>query len=391
MKDLFTRFIYTILGFIFIFSSLSFKPLSTENDIINSEPSEKFESTFFNKKSITDGPYIFYENNEILVKWVQNNRLKEKAIHENNFKIINRKFGFDFEPNWLVQNNTDSINYIQNYNDVEDLIAVSDVHGQYNLLIKLLQKHKVIDKHFNWIFDKGHLVILGDVFNRGPKVTEILWLIFRLEQQANEKGGMVHVMLGNHELMVLNNDLRYVHEKYTKSAELMSTTYDQLYSENSFLGKWLRKKPIIVKVNDMLFVHAGISPEFITKGFTQPQVNKLFSEKIIGKSKKSILEDSSLTFLNGKNGPIWYRGYFKEPFLSEYIINKVLKNLNVKHIIVGHTSMPIIVSPYNGRIIGIDSSIKYGENGEILIFSKGKYNRGTEQGSIIPINIIKEH
>ena len=385
MKDLFTKFIYTILGFIFIFSSLSFKPLSLKNDIINSEPSEKFESNFFRKKYINDGPYIFYENNEILVKWIQHNSLKEKKIRKNNFNVINRKFGIDFDPNWIEQINTDSINYTQNYNGVENLIAVSDVHGQYNLLIKLLQKHKVIDKQFNWIFDKGHLVILGDVFDRGPDVTKIIWLIFRLEQQAKENGGMVHVMIGNHELMVLNNDLRYIHKKYVISSELMSTTYDKLYSENSFLGKWLRKKPIIVKINDMLFVHAGVSPKLVKYGFTQSQINELFLNKIIGKSDKFILADPELSLLRGKDGPVWYRGYFRNTIITEQEVSELLRYFDTKHIIVGHTSMPNIVSYYDSKIIGIDSSIKYGDSGEILILKNNEFYRGTSNGALIKL------
>ena len=385
MKNLFRRFIYTILGFIFIFSSLSFKPLSTKNDIIYSEPSGKFKSNFFSKKYITDGPYIFYENDEILVKWIQYDGLKEKKIREKNFNIINRKFGFDFEPNWIEQINTDSINYTQNYEGVENLIAVSDIHGQYNLLIKLLQKHNVIDKQFNWIFDKGHLVILGDVFDRGSHVTEILWLIFRLEQQAKEKGGMVHVMIGNHELMVLNNDLRYVHEKYTKSSELMSTTYDKLYSKNTFLGKWLRKKPVIVKINDMLFVHAGVSPKLMKYGLTQPQINKLFLNEIFDKSDKFILADPELSLIRGKYGPVWYRGYFRNTILTEQEASELLRYFDTKHIIVGHTSMPNIVSYYDSKIIGIDSSIKYGDSGEILILKNNEFYRGTSNGAIIKL------
>ncbi len=385
MKDLFAKFIYTILGFIFIFSSLSFKPSSSKNDIINSDPSEKFESPFFAKRSITDGPYIFYENDDILVKWIQYNGLKEKKIRKNNFNVINRKFGFDFEPNWIEQINTDSVNYNQNFEGVENLIAVSDVHGQYNLLIKLLQSHKVIDKQFNWIFDKGHLVILGDVFDRGSHVTEILWLIFRLEQQAKEKGGMVHVMIGNHELMVFNNDLRYVNEKYTNSSELMSTTYDKIYSENSFLGKWLRKKPIIVKINDMLFVHAGVSPKLVKYGFNLSQINEVFTNNIIGKSDKFILADPELSLLRGKYGPVWYRGYFTNKILTEQEVSELLKYFDSKHIIVGHTSMPNIVSYYNSKIIGIDSSIKNGDSGEILIFKNNEFYRGTSNGALIKL------
>lgn len=386
MKYLIKKLINSIIGFLIILVSLSFNSFDLKNETVDPEITENFESRYFSRKNITDGPYIFYENDEILVKWIYRNRMVEKNIRGNNFKVIKRKFGFDFNPDWIDQcNNNDSINYIQDFSGVENLIAISDVHGQYHILVKLLKEHHVIDENFNWIFGKGHLVILGDVFDRGPNVTEALWLIFRLEQQAKKSGGMVHVLLGNHELMVLNNDIRYIHEKYITTAQLMTTTYTQLYSENTFLGKWLRKKPVIVTINDMLFVHAGISVEFIINGFTTTQANKLFAENIVRQSWKTILENPTLSFMMGNKGPVWFRGYFEDPNLTDNQIDRILQYFDTNHIIVGHTSMPNIISLFYGKIFGIDSSIQYGDYGEVLIYKNGEYYRGTVNGTIIKL------
>ena len=386
MEYLIKKLVYSIIGSLIILGSLSFinYPLP-KDETVDPEITENFKSRYFNRKRITDGPYIFYENDEVLVKWIYINRLVEKNIHENNFNIIKRKFGFDFNPDWIDQCDTDSINYIQDFSDVENLIAISDVHGQYEVLVKLLKEHHVIDKKFNWIFGKGHLVVLGDVLDRGPNVTEALWLIFRLEQQAKKSGGMVHILLGNHEIMVLNNDIRYTHEKYLTTAKLMATTYTQLYSENTFLGKWLRKKPAIVTINDMLFVHAGISSEFITNGFTATQANKLFIENIVGQSWKTILENPTLSFMLSDKGPVWYRGYFEDPNLTDIQVDRILQYFDTNHIIVGHTSMPNIVSLFHGKIFGIDSSIKFGDYGEALIYKNGEYYRGTVNGTLIKL------
>jgi len=212
-------------------------------------------------------------------------------------------------------------------------------------------------------------------------VTEALWLIFRLEQQALKSGGKVHVMLGNHELMVLNNDVRYINDKYIKSAQLMGKNYSDLYSEDSFMGKWLRQKPIMVTVNDILFVHAGVSTDYINKGITRTKTNEIFAKEIIGQSWDKILNDSLLTFFMSKKGPVWFRGYFDKPLLKEYQIDHLLRYFDVNHIIVGHTSFPNIVSLYNGKIYGIDSSIKLGNYGELLIYEDNKFYRGTSSGS----------
>jgi len=366
--------------FIVIFSSFisDDSPIKVDND--KSTP----ESDFFGNQKISDGPYVFLNKSSILVKWIYKDQLKQRVILRDNYKVFKKKFGFEFKKEW-IQKLDEEPNYIQQYKNVEKFIAISDVHGQYELMVKLLKSHKVIDNDYNWIYGNGHLIVLGDLMDRGPKVTESLWFIYRLEQQALEQGGKVHVILGNHELMVLNNDSRYIHEKYVKTAQLMNKTYNDLFSTNTFLGKWLSKKPLMVTINDILFVHAGVSTDYITKGMTRARTNKLFAEEIIGKDWGTILNDSTLTFLMSNQGPIWYRGYFTKPFVKEYQIDHLLRYFEIEHIIVGHTSFPNIVSLYNGKIYGIDSNIKEGNYGELMIYQDNHFYRGTNNGSIISI------
>ncbi|MFC2096586.1 metallophosphoesterase [Bacteroidota bacterium] len=311
--------------------------------------------------------------------------MKEKHIQGNNFKVIKQQFGFEFNPDWIEQIKNESINYNQNYDGVENLIAISDIHGQYNTLVKLLKVHNVIDENYNWIYGNGHLVINGDIMDRGPRVTESLWLIFLLEQQAKQHGGMVHVLLGNHEIMVLGNDLRYIRNKYVKTSKLMNTSYNQLFAKNTFMGEWLRKKSAIVSINDMLFVHAGISPEFIKQGFTIVDANRIFIDNIIGVNEDTIMKDSVLTFMTGEKGPVWFRGYFSNGQLNESQIDSILNHFNKKRIIVGHNSLPNITSFYNGKVLGIDSDIQDGYYGELLIYENGNYYRGTILGNRIKL------
>jgi len=362
--------------------SLAFiDPVSRE--VLSDKETSKRNYHYFSKKNITDGPYIFMDSAQVKVKWIYKDRLKKRTVRNNNFKIIQRKFGFEFNPEWIEESSKEVSDYAQRYNNVNNLVAISDVHGQYDVMVKLLKQYNVIDDHYNWLFGDGHLVVLGDLLDRGPKVTESLWLIFRLEQQAEKAGGKVHVLLGNHEVMVLNNDLRYIHEKYIRSAKLMNTTYNKLYEDNTLIGRWLRKKPAMVTINEMLFVHAGVSIGFMTRGLTRTGTNKNFTERIVGGTWKTILEDSTLSFLMGEKGPIWFRGYFDYPPIMEYQVDHLLRYFNVKHIIVGHTSMPSIVSLFNNKILGIDSSIKYGDYGEILLYSDKKYYRGSINGTRI--------
>ncbi len=141
------------------------------------------------------------------------------------------------------------------------IVAVSDIHGQYDLLVRLLRAHRVIDAQDHWTLGTDTLVVAGDVFDRGPQVTEAFWLLYRLQQQAAAAGGAVHFVLGNHETMVLYDDLRYVNPKDLRSAQLLGRSYPELYAADSVIGQWLRTRPVLLRVGDTLFLHGGIAPK----------------------------------------------------------------------------------------------------------------------------------
>jgi hypothetical protein len=132
------------------------------------------------------------------------------------------------------------------------LFVVADTHGEFEIAIALLRAHKIIDESLRWSFGKGHLVLLGDIFDRGAHQTEILWLLFKLEQEARAAGGAVHVVLGNHESMVLLGDDRYLNPKYTQVAKLIGAPhYAALWSEQAYLGRWIRSKHTLMKIGDL--------------------------------------------------------------------------------------------------------------------------------------------
>ena len=118
-----------------------------------------------------------------------------------------------------------------------------------------------MDEQYKWTFGKGQLVICSDLFDRGSDVAATIWLLYKLEQDAKAKGGYLHTILGNHDIMNLSGDLRYVKGKYFEHAKLMGIDYMELYGSNAELGRWLRSKNLIEKIGDNLCLHAGVAPE----------------------------------------------------------------------------------------------------------------------------------
>ena len=325
----------------------------TENQILNSILENYLEDGF------DDGPYIE----------ISKNKLIEKTIEDG--KVVTKELPSDrFPTKFKAERST--------YKKVSKIAALSDLHGQYDLSIKILRKNKIIDKGLNWTYGDGHLVIVGDVFDRGDKVTELLWFIYNLEGKAEKQGGKVHYLLGNHEYMIFENDLRHINEKYKASSELLNTTYPELFGNNTVLGRWLRSKPTIIKIDDMLFLHGGISEEFITDGFKISRTNKQM-RKSIDVDFSSAEFDSVYGKYHFDTGPIWYRGYFDKEFKTKDL-KKILKKVKVNEIIVGHKSQKKVKSYFDNKLFVVDSSIKNGEYGEILLIKNGQFERGTPKG-----------
>jgi hypothetical protein len=330
--------------------------------------------------TIFDGPHIFYNNDSLFIKYYDGDVSKIYKIKMDS--VTNFKgFLHDSTESYIIPLQFKSPS--DKYSDAEQLFVVSDIHGQYNIFQDLLKSNGIIDRDNSWIWEDGHLIILGDVFDRGAQVQETLWLIYNLEQQAKKAGGAIHLLLGNHEVMVLQNDLRYVHDKYFKIAESFSISVPELYGENTFWGRWLRSKNILTKIGPLLFVHGGIHPNLITKYNSITNINTLM-KKNLDTNRDDIKNDPTLSQLFRKDGPIWYRGFFSPdsmPDVSDDELTDILNHFNVEKIIVGHTTEDTIYSSHNNRVLCVDGGIKYGLRGEGLLIIGDMYYRVDTNGT----------
>ena len=73
------------------------------------------------------------------------------------------------------------------WQDVERIVAVGDIHGDYDNFLKVLQGADIVNRRGNWIAGETHLVQLGDVPDRGPDTSNVIALLKKLEKQARER------------------------------------------------------------------------------------------------------------------------------------------------------------------------------------------------------------
>lgn len=326
-----------------------------------------------------DGPYVLHETEGSQAYWVCASQLITQVM-EVGETIASPCLG----EQTTARLNADNPLAPDRLPAVPRWAAISDIHGQAGIFMQLLRAQGMVDAAGNWAWGEGVLVIAGDIFDRGPTVTEALWQVYRLEQQARAAGGAVQFVLGNHETMVLRGDLRYIHPKYQVVAQLIGRSYDQLYGTDTELGRWLRSRATVFQLGDTVFLHGGLHPELAAREIDLAAINQTFRRRL-GASKEALAQDEEANYLFGRHGPVWYRGYFLPERASLAQVEALLARLGARRIVVGHTTQHEIVSLYGGRIIGIDAGIKDGERGELLLWQNDQLWRGLMDGQRLPL------
>jgi hypothetical protein len=255
------------------------------------------------------------------------------------------------------------------FEGVERVVAVGDVHGDAEALAAVLRLAGLIDEKGHWSGGKTHLVQTGDVPDRGDHTRAAFELLMRLEGEALAAGGRVHALLGNHEVMNMKGDLRYVTPGELASFADQSATPDktftakgtnghrEAYGPQGRYGRWLRARPAVVRINGTLFMHGGLAP--VVPGKTLAEVNRWVRQDLFPGHPPGGGVDAQ--------GPLWFRGYAlgaDEP--AERGLDEVLERFGAKRMVMGHTTdrNGKIRVRFGGKAVFIDTGLGsyYGRN-----------------------------
>jgi hypothetical protein len=268
---------------------------------------------------------------------------------------------------------------------VERIVAVGDVHGAYDRFVEILQTAGILDARLRWAGGRAHLVQLGDVVDRGPDSRKAIDLLERLQDEARRAGGAVHALLGNHEIMRMLGDLRYIapgeYEAFaTPRSERIRRDFvdeadrslrDQLLKEiplglvemrvafgrSGHYGEWLRKLDTAVRINGVLFLHGGISPDIA--GMPCDVLNTAVRREMTADIEK--VRNAPLESLSAReNGPLWYRGLAQEPEAFASSVDDILAKQNARAIVIAHTIAPDarITARFGGKVVQIDTGMQ---------------------------------
>ena len=281
------------------------------------------------------------------------------------------------------------------------VVAVADVHGASLAFINILRTAGLIDAENRWSGGDAILVQTGDVLDRGPDSRGVLDLLMRLEREAAQAGGRVIALLGNHEVMRMMRDLRYVSpaeyaafrspqaEQYQElyyqavlkrergRAEEVGQPFDEAAFRPRFLeqfpqgfvemqiafepegdyGRWLRGHGAMAVINDVAFVHGGIHDSIA--GLGCQGINARVRSEL---ANPPAVDDpaSARTLIAGPDGPLWYRGLVDAAStLGDADVALLLERLDARVLVVGHTPTADhrIRTLFDDRIVQLDTGM----------------------------------
>jgi len=333
--------------------------------------------------AVFDGPYVLYRNDSVFVNYIEGDSLSA-SLKTDSMKLsgkdnITLRINNDLPgKTFTVKLKPKLDNEKAEYKKVGKMLILSDIEGNFEAFRKLLQANHVIDDDFNWTFEKNHLVLIGDFVDRGTMVTEVLWLIYSLEEKAKAAGGYVHYILGNHEIMNMSNDLRYVQQRYLRNAALMKKSYMQLFGPDAEIGRWLATKNVTERIGDILFMHGGISQYVNMMNIPLNELNDIVRPFYTDTTYN--YSDKRLNVLYSDFSPFWYRGYYTAPKATMAQIDSTLNIYGVRYITTGHTIVANeIRSFYDGKLF--DTDVHHaGGHSEALLYEDGKFSRVNATG-----------
>ncbi len=243
------------------------------------------------------------------------------------------------------------------------VVAIGDLHGDLDNALATLRLAGIIDDSGAWAAGTTTLVQTGDVTDRGPDSKQLLDLLWRLQDEAKAAGGQVLPLLGNHEVMNLQGDLRYVHPGDFDTFGGKDAR-SKAFSAQGDYGRRMATMNIAATAGDAVFVHGGIRPEWAAGGL----------DALNERGRKGYFDSGAAII--GETGPLWYRGYANNDESTACVtLRDALDKLGVKRMVVGHTTQRTgkIATRCGGRLHLIDVGIAahYGGNLAAWEWSKG--------------------
>lgn len=242
------------------------------------------------------------------------------------------------------------------------LFAIGDVHGDVRRAEELLQAARLIDAENRWRGESSNLIFIGDLTDRGVHGLKVIALVRSLQEQAEQAGGYVESLMGNHDAVLLARAFECRGEKANPDcwplfiANGGKDREAKAIADDDETFRWLQARPMMVAIGDTLFQHADSAAYYRRLGSTIEEVN------VVGARLAETAQGAWRIFYEMTDGRGWDTGGLRAPRTAELNLEKHLAQFEARRVVHGHSRhlewTPVVYA--KGRAINIDGSLSEG-------------------------------
>ncbi|OIV97200.1 hypothetical protein TanjilG_28951 [Lupinus angustifolius] len=279
------------------------------------------------------------------------------------------------------------------------LIAIGDLHGDLEKSKQALRLAGLIDASDRYTGGSATVVQVGDVLDRGGDELKILYFLEKLKREAERSGGRIITMNGNHEIMNIEGDFRFITktaldefrvwgEWFTVGNKMKSLCHGLITPKDPFEGvpksfrgvrkelfdgfrarvaalrpngpisrRFLSQNVTVLVVGDSIFVHGGLLPHHVSYGLEK--INEEVRNWINGSTGRF-----SPAYCRGRDALVWLRKFSDEVAKNcdcstlEHVLSTIP---GVKRMVMGHTIQAVGINGVcENRAIRIDVGMSKG-------------------------------
>ena len=225
----------------------------------------------------------------------------------------------------------------------------------------------------------------------------ILEFLNDLDQQARQKNGRVHYLIGNHELMNVLGEFHYVLDQH--KIHIGEEVRKMLFQPGGYMSNMLACHSYsVLKINDWLFCHGGLLPEHI-KSKDISQINMLLRNLLIKNISFNDLNNDEKELILGDTSIFWTRYYKFNPNKC-IALDRVLEIINNDSekggLILGHTPHINITTDCNNKLYFADIGLSraFGSqqynNLEVLYIKNGFNPKIISQNFLLKLVVFRQ-
>lgn len=290
------------------------------------------------------------------------------------------------------------------YPAAKRVVAIGDLHGDMEKARRAFRLGGLIDAGDRWVGGETVAVQVGDQLDRGPDEVPLLYFLERLQREAQQAGGRLHVLNGNHETMNAAGDTRYAHrgasvdfahwhewmrlgdrliarcEAYAgagrgeplsvgeggagnagaQQGHEQDTRGAALAAGGPLSRRFFSTQPMVLQLGETVFAHGGVHPEHVRFGLAR------LNGEVAQWLRRGERHQAATKHVRGRDTVVWSRQFSHEDGArcDCDMLKESLQMLDAKRMVVGHTIQSSgINQACEGQVLRVDVGMSAGCGG----------------------------